>query len=166
MTELVPSKPVVDEDDIRTYAGIYVLKLMDLKPEDGGMTFPLVLPSELSPLDDILHDLAVAGLIEQHKRKDHWQLTKAGLAHLARLIEEAEELVDEFDDAEVAEVVAELRARNLDLMRARFLWGWFEGELDDLVEFQRQRGVRPVQTLWAYYLTDDELYAELAKDFA
>ena len=165
MTELVPVKPVVDEDDIRRYAGIYVLKLMDLKPEDGGMTFPLVLPSELTPLDDILHDLAVAGLIEQHKRKDLWQLTKAGLAHLARLIEEAEDLVDEFDDAEVPEVVAELRARNLDLMRARVLWGWFEGELDDLVEFQRQRGVSPVQTLWAYYLTDDELYTELAKDF-
>lgn len=168
MTQLTTTRrpPVVDDDEIRTYASMYVLKKMDLQPEDGGMTFPLGLPSELSPLDDVLHGLAADGLVVANQRKDRWELTRAGLDHLARLIEEAEDLLDELDELEVHEAVAELRARNLDLMRARFLWGWFEGELDDLVEFQRSRGVRPVQPLWAYYLTDEELYAELAKDFA
>jgi hypothetical protein len=167
MTQLTTTRPppIVDEDEIRTYAGMYVLKKMDLRPEDGGMVFPLGLPSELTPLDEILHGLAVDGLVVANQRKDRWELTRDGLAYLARLIEEAEGLLDEFDELEVHEAVAELRARNLDVMRARFLWGWFEGELDDLVEFQRSRGVRPVQELWAYYLTDDELYAELAKDF-
>ena len=98
-------------------------------------------------------------------RKERWELTKDGLAYLGRLIDEAAALVDELDELEVPEAVAELRARNLDVLRARFLWGWYDGELDDLVEFQRARGVRPVQELWAYYLTDDEFYAELAKDF-
>jgi len=51
-------------------------------------------------------------------------------------------------------------------MRARFLWGWYDGEFDDLLEFQRQRGVAEPQPLWAYYLTDDEFYAELARDLA
>lgn len=168
MTELIrrPPPPVVDDDDVRLYAGIYVLKKMDLRPEDGGLVFPIALPSDLTPLDEILRELAVDGRVELNARKNRWDLTKAGLAYLATLIDEAEALIEEFDDDELPEVVAELRARNLDPLRARFLWGWFDGEFDDLVEFQRQRGVKPVQTLWAYYLTDDEFYGELAKDLS
>ena len=166
-TDLVTtSSRVVDDDDIRAYAGIYVLKKLDLEPRDGGMIFPIALPSELTPLDEIFHEQAVAGHVEIHRRKERWQLTKAGIAYLATLIDEAEALIEEFDEDELPDVVAELRRRNLDPLRARFLWGWFDGELDDLTEFQRQRGVRPIQELWAYYLTDDDLYAELAKDLA
>lgn len=166
-TDLVTtSSRVVDDDDIRAYAGIYVLKKLDLEPRDGGMIFPIALPSELTPLDEIFHEQAVAGHVEIHRRKERWQLTKAGIAYLATLIDEAEALIEEFDEDELPDVVAELRRRNLDPLRARFLWGWFDGELDDLVEFQRRRGVTPIQTLWAYYLTDDDLYAELAKDLA
>ncbi len=165
MTQIVKhDAPLLDDRQILAYAGIYVLKMMDLEPKDGGMVFPLVLPSELSPLDEVLVELSLAGLVEQNRRKDRWDLTKEGLAHLGRLIEEAEDLMDEFDDDEMPEVVAELRRRNLDVFRARFLWGWFDGEFDDLVEFQRQRGVAEVQTLWAYYLTDEEFYVELARD--
>ena len=165
MTQLIKRPPDrLDEDAIKAYAGMYLLKLMDLKPQDGGIVFPLVLPSDLSPLQDVLHELALEGHVEQNSRKQRWDLTKAGLSYLGRLIEEAEDLMDEFDDEELPAVVAELRSRNLDLMRARFLWGWFDGEFDDLVEFQRARGVKPVQDLWAYYLTDDEFYTELGKD--
>ena len=166
MTALVPSRrhAVVDDDEIRTYAGIYVMKMMDLKPADGGMVFELPLPHELSPLDEVLVELESRGLVEMHRRKDRWDLTKAGLAHLATLIDEATDLMDEFDDDELPEVVAELRARNLDPLRARFLWGWYDGEFDDLVEFQRQRGVAPVQPLWAHYLMSEDFYAELARD--
>jgi len=164
-TDLVLSSPrVVDEEQLRAYAGIYVMKKLDLEPRDGGLVLPLVLPSDLTPLEEILHELTVAGRVEINHRKDRWELTKAGIAYLATLIDEAEALIEEFDDDELPDVVAELRRRNLDPLRARFLWGWFDGEFDDLAEFQRQRGVQPVQDLWAYYLTDDEFYAELAKD--
>jgi len=165
MTELV-TRPhrTLDADQIRAYAGIYLLKMMDLKPTDGGRVFPLVLPSDLTPLEEVLHELAVAGLVELNRRKDRWDLTKAGIAHLATLIDEAEALIEEFDDDELPDVVAELERRHLDPFRARFLWGWFDGEFDDLADFQRRRGVQPVQELWAYYLTDDDFYAELAKE--
>lgn len=163
MTALVPYRRV-DDDTIRVYAGIYVLKKMDLELKDGGMVFPLGLPSELSPLVEVLVDLESRGLVEMSRRKDQWNLTKAGIAYLAQLIDEATALIDEFDDDELPDVVAELRRRNLDPLRARFLWGWYDGEFDDLVEFQRQRGVAEIQTLWAYYLTDDDFYAELARD--
>ena len=165
MTALVPYRHL-DADAIRVYAGIYVLKKMDLEPKDGGLVFPLGLPSELSPIDEVLVDLESRGLVEMSRRKDQWNLTKSGIAYLAQMIDEATALIDEFDDDELPDVVAELRRRNLDPLRARFLWGWYDGEFDDLVEFQRQRGVAEIQTLWAYYLTDEDFYAELARDLA
>lgn len=163
LTTTRPGSPISEEEQ-RAYAGMFLLKKMDLKPADGGMVFPQVLPSELSPLEDILHELAVAELVVLNTRKQRWDLTKKGLAYLADLIDEAEALVEEFDDEELPDVIAELRARKLDVFRARFLWGWYDGELDDLVQWQQQRGVAPVETLWAYYLTSDELYGELARD--
>ncbi len=163
MTELIV-RPTLSDEDKHAYAGIYLLKRMDLKPSDGGLVLPVVLPSELSPLDEILMQLAVEELVVINNRKERWDLTRKGLDYLAALIDEAEALIDEFDDDELPEVVAELRARNLDVFRARFLWGWFDGEFDDLVLWQQQRGVAPVETLWAYYLLDDAFYAELARD--
>jgi hypothetical protein len=165
MTQLVarPGSPV-DEEQKRMYAGLLLLKKLDLKPADGGMELPVVLPPELGPLDEILQDLAVADLVAISRRKQRWELTPAGLRTLAEHIDEAEALLEEFDDAELPEVIAELNARNLDVFRARFLWGWFDGELDDLLLFQQQRGVSPVEPLWAFYLLSDDLYIELAKD--
>ena len=162
-TELtVPAEAAIDDEDKLQYAGIYVLKKMDLKPADGGMVMPVVFPSEYQPLEEVLHDLALRDLVEINSKKNRWDITKKGYAYLGELIDEAEALVDEFEDDELADVVVELRRRNLDPFRARFLWGWYEGELDDLVVFQERRGVKPVERMWAYYLMSDELYAQLA----
>jgi hypothetical protein len=155
---------VISDEDKQTYIGLYLLKKLDLKPEDGGIAFPVVLPSELSPLDEPLQQLAVDGHLVINQRKNRWELTKKGLAYLAEHIDEATQLVDEFDDDELPDVLAELRARNLDVFRARFLWGWYEGELDDLVLYQERRGVKPVERLWAFYLTGDELWRDLARE--
>ena len=148
------------------YAGIYVLKKMDLKPEDGGLVLPAVLPHELEPLDEVLQELALAGFVEINRRKERWEITKAGFAHIGALIDEAEALIDEFDDEEPAEMLAELQRRHLDPFRARFLWGWYQGEFDDLVLFQQRRGVEPVERSWADYLVSDAFYDNLALDLA
>jgi hypothetical protein len=141
------------------------MKKLDLKPEDGGMEIPVVLPSELSPLDETLQQLAVDDLISINAKKGRYELTKQGIDYLGRTIDEATDLVDEMDDLELDEAIAQLRERKLDLMRARFLWGWFEGEFDDLVQFQERRGVTPVEKMWAFYLMGDEFWDELARDF-
>jgi hypothetical protein len=154
----------MDHDDKKLYAGIWLLKKMDLAAEDGGLDFPVVLPSDLAPLDEVLSDLAVADLLSIDRKRGVYQVTEQGNRYLAELIDEAEALVDEFDDEELEDTLAELRARNQDLMRARFLWGWYEGEFDDLVKFQEQRGVRPVERMWAYYLMSDAFYDELARE--
>ncbi len=164
MTTALQRRRVIDDDTKATYVKLWILKKLDLKPEDGGLEFPVVLPSELSPLDDYLQDLAVEELVAINAKKGRYELTKKGIAHLGEVIDEASDLVDDLDDLETEEAIDELRSRGLDVFRARFLWAWFDGELDDLVLFQERRGVKPVERLWAFYLVGDELWAELAKD--
>jgi hypothetical protein len=156
----------ITEEQKQTYAGLYLLKKLDLKPADGGVELPVVLPSELSPLDETLQQLAVDDMIAINAKKKRYELTPQGVAYLGAAIDEAEALVDEFDDYEVEDAIAELQSRNLDVFRARFLWGWFEGEFDDLVMFQERRGVSPVERMWAFYLMSDEFWAELARELA
>jgi hypothetical protein len=138
---------------------------MDLKPEDGGLEMPLVLPSELTPLEDVLQELVNAGLVGVDRREARFQITRKGLSYLAEIIDEAEALIDEFDDASLEDAVAELRRRNLDVLRARFLWGWYDGELDDLALFQQRRGVTPIEPWWADYLMTDAFYEALMRDY-
>ena len=158
--------PVITDEQKHTFAALYLLKKLDLAPEDGGLELPVVLPSDLSPLDETLQQLAVDGLIVINAKKNRYELTPQGIAYLGSVIDEAEALVDEFDDDEVEDAIRELRARNLDVFRARFLWGWYEGEFDDLVLFQERRGASPVERLWAFYLMSDAFWTELARDLA
>lgn len=163
MHSLTVSHSITDEQK-HTYAGLYLLKKLDLEPKDGGIELPVVLPSDLSPLDEALQQLAVDDMIAINAKKNRYELTKQGIAYLGTAIDEAQALVDEFDDYEVEDAIAELRTRNLDVFRARFLWGWYEGEFDDLVQFQERRGVSPVERLWAFYFMSDAFWAELARD--
>lgn len=156
--------PAISDEQKHTYAGLYLLKKLDVAPEDGGLELPVVLPSELSPLDETLQQLAVDDLVEINARKNRYELTRQGIAYLGTVIDEAQALVDEFDDDEVEEVLAELDARHLDVFRARFLWGWYQGEFDDLVLFQERRGAAPIERMWAFYLMSDAFWAELARD--
>jgi len=165
ITEL-DRKPLVSEEQKQILVGLWLLKKLDLDPKEGGMEFPVVLASELSPLDEYLQALAVQGHIAIERKKARYELTKQGIAYLGDVIDEAQAMVDDLDELETEDAVVELRARNYDLMRARFLWGWYEGEFDDLVLFQERRGIDPVERMWAFYLTSDDFYRELAKDFA
>ena len=165
MPALTVTTSLTDEQK-QTYASLVLLKKLDISPEDGGLELPVVLPSELSPLDDVLQELAVADLVVINAKKNRYELTKQGIAYLGTVIDEASAIVDEFDDYEVEDAIAELKARNLDVFRARFLWGWFEGEFDDLVLFQERRGVEPVERFWAFYLMSDVFWSELARELA
>ena len=153
-----------DPDLKLQYASIYLLKRMDLKPEEGGLVMPILMPPELAPLEDVMQELVNLDYVAMNKKKERYELTKPGIAYIGELIDEAEALVEEFDELELEEAVAELRRRNLDVFRARFLWGWYDGEFDDLVAFQQRRGVAPVERMWAYYLMSDAFWDALLKD--
>lgn len=155
---------MITETAKQTYAGMYVLKMLDLDKDDGGVTLPVVLPHDWYALESTIEQLVIDELLEIHRRKGQYQLTKKGIAYIGTLIEEAEAYIEEFDDDETEEVVAELRRRNLDPLRVRFLWGWYQGEFDDPVEFQRRRGMSPVENDWASFLLSDGFYENLALD--
>lgn len=163
MSALTVISPLTDEQK-QTYASLVLLKKLDVAPEEGGLELPVVLPSELSPLDETLQQLAVDDLVVINAKKNRYELTKKGIAYLGTVIDEASDLVDEFDDYEVEDAIVEIKARNLDVFRARFLWGWFEGEFDDLVLWQERRGVTPVERFWAFYLMSDAFWSELARE--
>jgi len=163
VSALTVISPLTDEQK-QTYASLVLLKKLDVAPEEGGLELPVVLPSELSPLDETLQQLAVDDLVVINAKKNRYELTKKGIAYLGTVIDEASDLVDEFDDYEVEDAIVEIKARNLDVFRARFLWGWFEGEFDDLVLWQERRGVTPVERFWAFYLMSDAFWSELARE--
>lgn len=152
-------------DDTRLdFAGIYLLKKLDLAPADGGMELPLALPRELEPLDPVLEQLVLGGWVVMDRKKGRYLLTPVGIDRIGSLIEEAEHYIEEFDDAEADVVVAELKRRRLDPLRVRFLWGWYQNEFDDLVLWQQRRGLAEIETAWADYLVDGKFFDELATE--
>jgi hypothetical protein len=50
------------------------------------------------------------------------------------------------------------------VFRARFLWGWYDGEFDDLIAFQQRRGISPVEKMWAYFLMGKGFWELLESD--
>ena len=147
-----------------TYAGIYTLKKMDLKPADGGVQMPVVLDALHSPLEEALERLVIQGYLQIDRKSQRYTITKLGYKYIGALIDEAEAIIDEFDEWETADMVAELRSRNLDPLRARFLWGWYQDEFDDLAQFQQRRGIDPVEQDWPAFVTSDAFYDNLALD--
>jgi len=156
--------PELSEDQRRAYVGLFVLKLLDLAPEDGGMAMPVLLPSALAALEPALERLAVEGVVEIDRKLGEYRLTQLGIERLGVHIDEAEGYIDAFDDMEVPQMLVVLRQRNVDPMRVRFLWGWYQGEYDDPILFQQRRGVAEIETDWAAYIQSDAFYAAIAED--
>ena len=155
---------MISEDHKSIYVGMIVLKLLDLDPEEGGIEIPVVLPHELAPFEAVLEHVSVEGHVEINRRKGRYELTPRGTEYLGTLIDEAEGYIEDFDELETDEVVRILRKRNLDSMRVRFLWGWYQGEFDDPVLFQERRGMSNIERDWASFLMSDAFFHELARD--
>ncbi len=154
------------DDTQRRLAGLYLMKKLDLSPEDGGMPLPLPLPRELDLLDEVLDPLVVAGLVDMDRRRKQYVLTERGIETIGHHIDEAEHYIDEFDGMAVEQLVPLLRQRRLDPLRVRFLWGWYQGEFDDLVLWQQRRGLAEIDEDWASYLVGDGFWRELATELA
>ncbi|MEZ4383359.1 MAG: hypothetical protein R3A79_18665 [Nannocystaceae bacterium] len=148
----------------RYYATIYILKMVDLDPREGGVEIPVLVPPELAPIEDLLESMAIEGLLAIERKRQRYVLTDRGVESIGLLIDEIEAIIDEFDDEETDAVIAELRARNLDVLRIRFLWGWYDGEFDDVVLYQERRGFPKIETDWAAFILSDAFYDDLLRD--
>lgn len=154
------------EANKRYYATIYLLKRLDLDVDEGGVELPVLLPPEFGVLEDVLMTMAVEGLVEIDRKRQIYGLTERGIEAIGLLIDEIEAVIDEFDDEEVSEVIRVLRARNLDVLRIRFLWGWYDGEFDDVISYQRRRGFSEIEPDWATFILSDAFYGDLGRDLA
>ncbi len=154
----------ISEANKRYYATIYVLKRLDLDVDEGGVELPVLLPPEFAVLEDLLMSMAVEGLVEIDRKRQTYGLTERGIETIGLLIDEIEAVIDEFDDEEVSYVLRVLRARNLDVLRVRFLWGWYDGEFDDVVNYQRRRGFAEIERDWATFILSDAFYDDLERD--
>ncbi|MBX7078027.1 MAG: hypothetical protein K1X88_02500 [Nannocystaceae bacterium] len=152
------------DDTRRTLAGLYLLKKLDLEPADGGLQFPLVLPRELEPIEPVLEQLVIDGLLAMDRKKGQYRLTPAGVDAIGNHIDEAEHYVEEFDGMPVETLVPELLRRRLDPLRVRFLWGWYQNEFDDLLLWQQRRGLAEIEHDWADYLVGDAFWSELLSE--
>lgn len=165
------------EEKKQTYTELVLLKLLDMAPDEGGLELPVDLPSELTPIQEHLQNLRFNGFIEVaakprkafaalrgKPKEEFYKLTDKGIEYLGKVIDEAEGYVARFEEHEVHEMVDEAVAMKLDPERIRFLWGWYQGEFDDLAVFQERRGLDPVERLWAYYLTSEDFFAEVMSD--
>src|SRR5687768_942391 len=115
MNETFGPRPgtAIDDEAKATYIGLWLLKKIDLAPEEGGMDLPVSLPPDLSPLDEPLQQLAVDELVRIDRKSGRYELTPKGIAYLGEILDEASDLVDELDDLETHEAIAALRARGL-----------------------------------------------------
>ena len=155
---------MLTESQKATYAGLWVLKMLDLGAKEGGVDLDVLVPHEWYPLEGVLEQLVMDGMVAIDRKKGRYVLSSEGIAYIGTLIDEAEAYIEELDALEREEVVRVIRRRNLDAMRVRFLWGWYQGEFDDLVLFQQRRGSANVERDWASFLLSDAFYADLARD--
>ena len=156
---------MINETQKHYYAGLWALKMLDLAAEDGGREFDVAGSGPWVLLEPVLEALAVEGLVSIDRKRGRYALTGAGLDRIGNAIDEAEAYIDEFDEQQAEAVVAALRRRHLDPLRVRYLWGWYQGEFDDLVLFQQRRGVAEVEDE-ASYLLGDGLYEALSRDLS
>ena len=143
------------------FAGIYLLKKLDLAPEDGGIALAATLAEDVAALAPALEQLEQQGFVERGGDPPLYDLTDAGLEHLEALMDEAEALAPPDAELETDDAIHGHEHRGLQSLRERFLWSWYRGVLDDLVAYQRARGLEPLEACWARFLLSDALYEAL-----
>ena len=148
--------------EIIKYAGIYLLKMMEAEPPP----FQVPLSSQDESLEPILDDLLFRELILIDPEKSAYQISQKGVEYVDSLIDEIEGYIDEYQDFEPATRVNLMKRDHVNPLRARFLWGLYDGEFDDLVEWQDQSQFSPseIKINWRQIITSKEFYDYLFED--
>jgi len=159
--------PDLDEDtnkkvnlEIMKYAGMYLLKKIDLPPEEGGHVFEVPLSGLDEHLEPILDDLLFHDLIDIDSVSTRYALTKDGNDYVAKLIDEIEDYIDDYDEYDATTKVNLMKKNNINPLRARFLWGLYDGEFDDFEDWQDEWNFPSDQRSsdWRDMITKKEFY--------
>ena len=150
--------------EIVKYAGMLILKKLDpMAPPEARYDFNIPLEGLDQILEPVLDDLYNRGFVEIDTAKAKYVLTPKGDQYIQTLIDEAEWYISKYQEFEPKTRVAIMKNDGVNLLRARFLWGWYDGEFDDLEAFQEERGITPVRP-WQEFLVSKEFYDILFED--
>ena len=152
--------------EIMKYAGMYILKTMDPEaPENIHHVYEVPLERDDEILEPVLDDLLYRSLVEIDSKNTCYKITGKGMDYIQQLINETESLLEKYAEMEPRTRLAIMRRDGINLLRARFLWGWYDGEFDDLVEFQHiQEWEGDIQTIWQIFIVSKEFYDALFEE--
>jgi len=152
--------------EILKYAGIYVLKKLDRPPADGGYFFEVPLMGLDEHLEPILDDLLFHDIIEIDVDHARYSLTKEGIQYIDKLIDEIEGYIDKYQEYEPVTRVNLMKRDKINPLRARFLWGLYDGEFDDFDQWQENWNIAPDEKTadWREIITMKEFYDMLFED--
>ncbi len=152
--------------EIMKYSGMYILKKMSLSPEEGGHIFEVPLSGMDEHLEPVLDDLLFHDLLEIDAVNTRYKLTREGEQYVDKIIGEIEGYIGKYQDFEPVTRVNLMKRDRVNPLRARFLWGLYDGEFDNLKQWQEDWEVESAEILadWQLYVTKKEFYDELFWD--
>jgi len=104
--------------EIMKYAGMYVIKKMDLTPADGGHIFEVPLQGLDEHLEPVLDNLMFNNLIFIDTNRVQYDLTKDGEQYVRSLIDEAEVYIDKYQEFEPTTRVNLMKRDKVNPLRA------------------------------------------------
>ena len=152
--------------EIMKYAGMYILKKIDLPPDEGGHPFEVPLTGLDEHMEPILDDLMFHGLIDIDTVKTQYVLTADGTDYIHKLIDEIEGYINKYQDFEPTTRVNLMKRDRINPLRARFLWGLYDGEFDNFDQWQENWGITAENKIddWRDVITSKPFYDMLFED--
>ncbi|MDH4127567.1 MAG: hypothetical protein OEV44_02350 [Spirochaetota bacterium] len=152
--------------EIMKYAGMYILKKMDIPPSEGGHIFSVPLEGLDVHLEAILDDIMFHNLIEIDSNSTCYKITDDGKEYINKLLDEIEGYIEKYQDFEPVTRVNLMKRDRVNPLRARFLWGLYDGEFDDFNQWQENWQIAENEKIndWREIITTKEFYDMLFED--
>lgn len=146
--------------EIMKYAGLFILEKIDVGPNDGGHNFDVPLMGIDEQLEPILDDLLFHDLLDIDSENTCYTITDKGYKYIKDIIKEAENYLSKYQEFEPTTRVNLMKRDGVNPLRARFLWGLYDGEFIDIKQWQDDRGISLEEQVedWREFITKKEFY--------
>ena len=152
--------------EIIKYAGMYVLKMLDMPPDQGGHVFEVPLSGPDERIEPVLDDLMFHSLVTIDEQNFRYALTDEGTEYIGKLLDEIEGYIAKYQEFEPTTKVNLMKRDRVNPLRARFLWGLYDGEFDDFKQWQENWNIDPAEQTedWQDVVVMKEFYDMLFDD--
>ncbi len=144
--------------EIVNYAGIYILKKMDISDDSGGHVFEVPLSGIDEHLEPVMDDLLFNDLVKIDTVNICYKISDKGRDYIDSLIDEIEGYIDRYEDFDPQAKVNLMKRDRVNPLRVRFLWGLYDGEFDDFNQWQDNLGITDKIKDWQTIIVKKEFY--------